>query len=184
MEPEQIGADTIEHAYDTNPDTTFLIYTRNTSTHINQTLAKHIFGDVVPLTHVSLSSDPNLLQPIYKDMKVLLTENRDKEKGVINGTLGIIHDMYNQTIFVRSNNTIIPVFPATNDKKQTYYPFTHGYSTTICKAQGQTLSYITLHFALPHLPMGCAYVAMSRVSSFSNMKFLALPRSSHFNPRN
>ena len=85
IEPEQIGADTIQHAYDTNPDTTFLTYTRNTSTHINQTLAKHIFGDVVPLTHVSLSSDPDLLQPIYKDMKVLLTENRDKEKGVIDG---------------------------------------------------------------------------------------------------
>ena len=184
IEPEQIGAETIQHAYDTNPDTTFLTYTRNTFTHINQTLAKHIFGDVVPPTHVSLSSDPDLLQPIYKDMKVLLTENRDKEKGVINGTLGIIHDMYNQTIFVRSNNTLIPVFPTTNDKKQTYYPFTHGYSTTICKAQGQTLSHISLHFVVPHLPMGCAYVAMSRVSSFSKMKFLALPLSSHFNPRN
>ena len=117
-------------------------------------------------------------------MKVLITKNRDKEKGVVNSTIGYVQSLHNHTPFVKSDHLLIPIFPVTNLQNQTYYPITLGYSTTIlCKAQGQTLSHATLFFDSPSLSCGCSYVAMSRVRSFSQIRFLQLPRSSHFQPR-
>ena len=115
----------------------------------------------------------------------MITENRDKEKGVINGTIAYVRSLHNQTLFVESNHLLIPIFPVTNSENHThrYYPISVGYSTTICKAQGQTLTHITLFFNATSLPHGCAYVAMPRVRSFSQIRFLQLPRSSHFQPR-
>ena len=158
---EQVEAETILHAFDTNRYITFLTFNKDSSTYINSTITQHVFSNDVLLTHVYLSTDLEAWQPIYKNMKIMITENRDKEKGVINGTIAYIRSLHNQTLFIESNHLLIPIFPVSNSENHTYYPISVGSSTTICKAQGQTLTHITLFFNAPFLPCSCAYVAMS-----------------------
>ena len=115
-------------------------------------------------------------------MKLMITENRDKDKGVINGIVGTAHSVQNNTLFIECGTKLIPVFPVTNEDNVTYYPVTQAYSTTIAKAQGQTIPHITILFDTPTLPPGCAYVAISRAKTFDNIRFLQQPTSSHFTP--
>ena len=113
---------------------------------------------------------------------MMITENRDKEKGVVNGTKGTVHSVHNTTIFLETDDLLIPIFPVTNSKNITYYPMDPAYSTTITKAQGQTIKHATVFFDSQTLPPGCAYVALSLVRSFSQLYFLTLPLASHFIP--
>ena len=129
-----------------------------------------------------LPSDLHQPQPIFQNMKVMITENRDKDKGVINGFVGTTHSVKNNTLFIECGKNLIPVFPVTNEDNVTYYLVTQAYSTTIAEAQGQTIPHITILFDTPTLPPGCAYVAISRAKAFDNIKFLQLPTSSHFTP--
>ena len=51
---------------------------------------------------------------------------------------------------------------------------------TVAKAQGQTIPDVTIWFEKPKLPTATAYVALSRIASFSCISFLKLPTASHF----
>ena len=94
---KQVGAETIIHAFDANMNTIFLTFTKDSSRYINSMIAQHIFSNDVPLTHVYLSTDLEARQPIFKNMKIMITENKDKEKGVINGTIAFVRSLHNQT---------------------------------------------------------------------------------------
>ena len=118
--------------------------------------------------------------PIYFGMRVIITENRDKAGGFFNGNLGVVHSLSNHTLFVRCNHSLIAIFPVTNQQNDTYYSIRPVYSVTVAKAQGQTIPHVTIWFDKPKSSTASAYVAMSRVVSFSCISFLKLSMASHF----
>ena len=78
--------------------------------------------------------------PIYFGMRVIITKNRDKAGGFVNGNLGVVHSHSNHTSFVRCNHQLVAIFPVTNQQNDTYYPIQPVYSMTVAKAQGQNHS--------------------------------------------
>ena len=113
--------------------------------------------------------------PIYFGMRVIITENRDKAGGFVNGNIGVVHFHTNHTSFVCCNHQLVAIFPVTNQQNDTYYPIQPVYSMTVAKAQGQTIPHVTIWFDKPKSSTASAYVAMSRVASFSCISFLSCP---------
>ena len=64
---------------------------------------------------------------------------------VVNGNTGQIQYIYNQTIFVKSENAILSIFPV-YDNKTVYYPIVAGYASTVHKVMGQDIEHVTLAF--------------------------------------
>ena len=97
----------------------------------------------------------------------MITQNRYKPNGVVNGQLALIHMVQNNSVLLKfDSGKIAPIYPVTikkNNTSITLYPFVPAYATIMCKAQGQTLSKIVLCFDIGNIPPGTAYVALSRV---------------------
>lgn len=53
---------------------------------------------------------------------------------------------------------------------------------TVCKAQGQTLSGIVIWFDVDTVPLGAAYVAISRAKKLEDIRFLTPLKICHFRP--
>ena len=80
---------------------------------------------------------------------------------------------------------IVPIYPVTikkNNTSITLYPFLPAYATTMCKAQGQTLSKIVLWFDIDNIPPGNAYVALSRVRTSKDIYFLNKLKPQYLRP--
>lgn len=141
--------DDILHAYYSNPDNTILTFTKKAATHINNIVIKAIFTKQQLLAHVQL--DCNLPPiPIYAGMRVVITQNRDKANGIVNGQTALVHIVRNHSIYLKlDNEKIVAVYPVTMNKdtsSNTLYPFCPAYAITICKAQGQILPKVILWF--------------------------------------
>lgn len=113
---------------------------------------------------------------IYFGMRVVITQNRDKLNGVVNGQLATVHTVENATIFLKlTNGKIVALYPVTTKNQEVsnrVYPFCLAYATTIYKAQGQTLAKVVLWFDIDNIPPGTAYVALSRVRRLNDIFFL------------
>ena len=61
-------------------------------------MTARLFHDVTPLATAQLNND---LPPtnIYTGMRMVITQNRDKANNVVNGQLGIVQTVQNQTVF-------------------------------------------------------------------------------------
>lgn len=173
---------------------TFLTISRNAVSRINGLILQHIYPRDAYVGKVQMDNNEPPCE-IFKGMRVILTQNRDKRNGVVNGQPGIIMMMSARTIFIKlPSGKVVSVYPVsamtakTDDNGtesthiKTCYPFVPGYAITICKAQGQTLENVVLWFDSESLGEGAAYVALSRVKSFQNIKFLTPLEMSHFHP--
>ena len=93
-------------------------------------------------------------------MKVIITQNRDKELHIVNGQTATVHTMQNATVFLKlPNDHIVAVYPVTatvDDHRRTSHPFVPAYASTICKIQGQNLGKIILWLDSPLVPKGFA----------------------------
>lgn len=126
---------------------------------------------------------------IYVGMRVMLTQNRDKDSGFVNGQSGVIVNNQNNTIFVELHNkTVIPVhrvtYMNTNNQRLCCYPLVPTYSMAICKAQGQTLSGALIWLDTQYLDSATTYVALSRVKSLDDLAFFTPVTMSHFGKNN
>lgn len=66
-----------------------------------------------PLAIVQLDNS-NEPTPIFKGMKVMIMQNRDKEHGVVNGQMAHIHDTHNKTVILQlPNKKLAPIYPVT-----------------------------------------------------------------------
>lgn len=72
------------------PATTALTASRCVANRVNNIIITHAFQDQKPLAIIQCDCDMDPL-PIYKDMKVMITQNRDKCRGVVNGQVATIH---------------------------------------------------------------------------------------------
>ena len=81
-------------------------------------------------------------------MRVIITQNRDKEFHVLNGQAATVVTMQNKTVFLKlPSGSIVAVYPVTSTvdgKRKTCHPFVPAYASTICKVQGQNLGKIIL----------------------------------------
>ena len=86
----------------------------------------------------------HVILPIYKGMRVMITQNRNKQLLVVNGWVVHVLQMEGKTVFLKlANNNVVQVHPVSFPNKdgslKTVLPFMPAYALTISKAQGQTL---------------------------------------------
>ena len=127
-----------------HPQHTFLTISRKATNRINLLVLSHRFSDILPLATIQYDCDlPEL--PVYANMRVMITQNRDKKQNVVNGQLATVLLVRNKTIFLKlPNGKVVNTYPVTYSNPsgiiRTVYPFMPAYALTICKSQGQTLS--------------------------------------------
>ena len=100
---------------------------------------------------------------------------------VVNRNTGRIQYIYiyKQTIFVKSEKSVLPIFPV-YDTNTVYYPIVPGYVWMIHKVMGQDIEHVTLVFDKKTFYSVVGYVAISRVSSIDNIVPVIRLRKSHF----
>ena len=96
-----------------HPDGMILTVTRAKATTINRIAVNNLFPDVDPCGYVKYDGTDKF-QPIYKGMRVIVTQNRDKDLHIVNGQTATVHTMQNATLFLKlSNKHIVAVYPVT-----------------------------------------------------------------------
>ena len=168
-----------------HPDGMILTVTRAAAATINRIAVNNLFPDIDPCGYVKYDG-ADKFQPIYKGMRVIITQNRDKELHIVNGQTATVHTMQNATVFLKlANEHIVAVYPvsATLDgHRQTSHPFAPAYASTICKIQGQNLGKIILWLDTPLVPKGSAYVALSRIRHLKDLFFITKTHSEQYRP--
>eukprot|EP00438_Fugacium_kawagutii_P027514 Skav228568 [mRNA] locus=scaffold4561:615:1223:- [translate_table: standard] len=173
-----------------HPDTTVVTCSRKACAKANQLAAEAFFEHRYkrPIGEVLFDYEPNLdnydaknnLKPghlrgaqtkIYKDMRIFLTKNVDKEYNFVNGMAATIEAFDARSKYlevVTRTGQRLAVHMVTNKledgRKVACFPVRVGYACTVPKVQGMTLPHITIWLD----SVGCraaAYVAMSRVQT-------------------
>ena len=173
-------------ALQSHPDATVLTMTKKASARINNLVIEHAFQGNEPLLLAPCDWDSPPI-PIYQGMKIMLTQNRNKARGFVNGQTAILKTVQGKTVFASlPDGQIINIYLVTykgpDGKTKTVYPFAPAYANTICKAQGQTLSKVLLWLDIDNIPPGAAYVAVSRVRTLDSLFFLTRMKVCHFRP--
>ena len=120
-------------------------------------------------------------------MRVIVTQNRDKLNGIVNGKPAIVHCVENATVFLKlRKGNIVATHPVTvtdeNDFQRTCYPFAPAYAMTMTKSQGQTLDKVIVWFDSNKVGPGSAYVALSRVRRKEDLIVITRMLSAHITP--
>ena len=176
--PDCLSKESVEAHLRVTPKTTFLVLTRECEKFVNDASTDFFFKGNPPFVFKDANLDDLF---IHIGMPVYITENKCKTTRYVNGTCGVVHSIVGVTIFIISNEKIIPVFPGIKEKVH-YYPLKPGYATTVHKIQGQTLAHVTLVFNMPRLTSAVGYVAISRVKNLDSIKTMFLLKKSHFVP--
>ena len=168
-----------------NMDSTILTFTNSAADYLNNLVVTSLFCNENALGYFHLDNMDEAF-PIYKGMKVIISQNCNKEANVVNGQMAYVETCQNHTIFLKMpNNIIVPVYQVTsevNGQQKVSFPFRVGYAITISKSQGQTLSKCTIWFDKDIIPPGTGYVALSRVRKLSDVLFVTPLKPSFFTP--
>ena len=124
---------------------------------------------------------------IYKNMRVLITQNRDKTNSVVNGQQATIHCVQNSTIFLKlTNSKIVSCYPVTfldcNEERRTCNPIMPCYALTMCKSQGQTLNKVIIWFDSAKVGLGTGYMALLRIRRQQDLLIVTRILSAHIRP--
>ncbi len=180
-----VHSEKIMHAFQTNPNSVLLTFTNNAANNINNMILSTLFENVQPIAKCQLDSDTDLTL-IYQGMRVMISQNRDKQRNIVNGQMATVHTCHNATVLLKlPGNKLVATHPVTSPSvngNKTCYPFRVAYATTMCKAQGQTLEKAILWFDIDYIPPGTAYVALSRVRKLTDVLFLTPLKRSFFKP--
>jgi len=114
---------------------------------------------------------------LYRGLKVVITQNRDKQNGVVNGQPATVMYREGASVFLlHPKEYICYVYPVTltdhEGNRRIVYPFTPAYSSTISKIQGQNMKKIILWLDCEKVPKGAAYVALSRIARHEDLFFM------------
>ena len=138
------------------------------------------------------SLTPNGLPPhilkLKRNCPVFLLKNLDPHNGLCNGTRLVVRAFQRNTIDAEivlgehAGKIVflprIPLCPSDDEMfpfkfKRKQFPIRVSFAMTINKAQGQTIPHVGIYLPNPVFSHGQLYVAMSRATARSNLKFLA-----------
>jgi hypothetical protein len=135
--------------------------------------------------------DPNAKSPLHilarPGLLLRLTRNWDKQRGFVNGALGIVHEVFegNEIFSVKllESGNVVLVHPML-EKDQIFLPCCYGYATTIRRAQGASLFHGCVYFDQKKFAAGrgYAYVAISRFRTRLGVYLYGKVRRSDFLP--
>ena len=137
--------------------------------------------------------DPNVGESedfyAHPGITVRLTRNLDKDRGFVNGAIGVVkrilhYDEGRPIVFtVRlATGTMVLVHPIWQ-KKRLFLPCTYGYATTIRQAQGATLTHGCTWFNHCYEPeRGYGYVAACRFRTKSGIYLYGAIRATDWLP--
>ena len=167
------------------PNSTILTVTRSASNRVNAIAVRTLFLNEIPICIVQCDSDLPPI-PLYRDMSVIITQNRDKRNGAVNGRRAHVYMVQNNIVLLKlSNGAIINTYLVMARKsdgtKKITYPFLPGYALTICKSQGQTLPGMVIWMDSMFVPAGAAYVACHELR---NLTFLTEMFPNQYTPVN
>ena len=149
------------HVFSRTNDTVTMTVSRRVAQRINTVVTQKLFGDQHPLTKVScaaVAAGPDILP--YRGMRIIITENGDKESRIVNGQDATIIIQFSDG----QRTFLYPVtHPVEGQGDVLRYPFTPAYARTICKSQGQNLKHLLVWLDCATVLAGLVYVALSRV---------------------
>lgn len=112
----------------------------------------------------------------------MLTQNRDRNAGFINGVSGIIDRVVGKTIIVKVRDGFVFVYKVFDATGQSFFPILPSYAQTALKCQGQTLNHITWAIDRQTIGPAVAYMILSRVKQSSHVAFATHISVNHFKP--
>jgi hypothetical protein len=184
----------IINTIDKFPRATIITVSKRASQRVNDVVLRTYFKADKSLGTILMDCEDQPRE-LFKDMRVIITQNRDKKRGVVNGQPAVVRMRVNNTVVLRlpqgNNVGVHPVtsLSTTQDEegedvttKVTCYPFVPGYALTICKAQGQTLGQCIVWMDSDILGPGSGYVALSRVRTMNDIHFMTPLQQHHFKP--
>jgi ATP-dependent exoDNAse (exonuclease V) alpha subunit len=196
----------LRELYADHPDTSILTFTKKGERVVNDIAVQAIFGNRKPLTTLPGDVEQNMDNfdqqgklrsdrvplpsevPIYKNMKLVLTQNVRKSDDYVNGMDCVVEkfvdNAYGGVLFVRTaTNQRIPVTRWTDIEKGrvSYFPIRIGYGSTVHKAQGGEYSHITVWPDTGHMP-AAGYTALSRVATAKDYLLGGKLKKVHFVP--
>ena len=138
---------------------------------------------------IAYSNDKTIILEDYninliKGLMIMITRNIDFEKGLINGTIGIIENLSYNSVSIIDNNMMkhtIYYHKDINENNGTYVkfmPIKLAYALSIHKSQGATLDAIEVDGSSYIFAPGQLYTALSRVRNLSSIKLINLEKTS------
>eukprot|EP00959_Pyramimonas_sp_CCMP1952_P345849 7243066-Pyramimonas_sp.AAC.1 len=124
--------------------------------------------------------------PIYKGMRLYLTQNLVKSVDYVNGMgCEVLHwDSNQRQLRVKTDTGYIHMLTPWTDVdhgRVSFYPVRLGYCSTIHKVQGDQFTHITVWLDTPKCE-GAAYTALSRVSRADQVLLGGVLTEDHFVP--
>ena len=123
---------------------------------------------------------------VYRGSRVMVTDNLLKAAGVVNGAFGVVTHLYRDCLIVLlDNGTEAAVHKVAFEKQgggqYVAFPVQHGYSCTLAKIQGHTVTEGLAVWPDVCIPAG-GYVAVTRVRSPDKLLWLQRPTRDFFTP--
>ena len=128
--------------------------------------------------------------PVYEGMRVTITRNTDKENGFVNGMGAVVQRMRRSGVQVKTDEgKVLLIHPIAQEstlwdgtvQTTNTFPLRLGYSTTLHKIQGATLSHVTIWMDVPFV-RAALYVALSRVQYDRDWRFVGCIERRHCLP--
>ena len=167
---------------------TVLAVTNQGAAHFNQARLALEFPDVAQ----ALAAGHGILSdPAYGEQnfiavvgaRVRLTQNLDKERGFVNGAMGVITQVFAPDIFVvKTLEGVLLLIHRVQQQRLKFLPVTYAYATTMRRAQGATLELVALWFDRRRPDPGYAYVGASRARTRTDVYHLGRLRRSDWRP--
>ena len=110
-----------------HPESAVVAVTRNGTNRVNKVAVETLFESKTPLGIVQCDCELSPI-PIYKDMNVIITQNRDKLNHVVNGQKATVHTVQRNTVFLKLQtgkivNTYMVTYTMPDGQQKRVYPF-------------------------------------------------------------
>ncbi len=121
---------------------------------------------------------------LFKGLQVMITRNVNFEKGIINGTTGIITSLSTSSICIKTTDDthhVIYYHKDNNENNATYVkfmPIRLAYALSIHKSQGATLDAVEIDASTNIFAAGQLYTAISRARNLNSIKLINFDRHS------
>lgn len=122
---------------------------------------------------------------LIKNAQVMITRNINIFEGLVNGTRGVICDLYDESILIKDINGNMHIIEYVkniidNDKGIyiSYLPIKLAYALSIHKSQGMTIDALEIDLGLNIFAPGQLYTALSRAKSLKLIRIIDIHKDS------